>query len=143
MHQLHDVDVIHASDGTSAAVSWDGSVYLIFSRPFFSIPPVLFFLCYAHWSAFANMLPLRLNGKVFSCMLQPVISSRSLSRLPSEQMKLRNRRIPCEVRRCNGRKESHSEEIRSDDPGDKESLLPSVDTLYLRSKASIAADEFS
>ena len=35
MHQLHDVHVIHVSYGTSAAVSWDVSVYLIF---FFSSP---------------------------------------------------------------------------------------------------------
>ena len=37
MHQLHDVHVIHVSYGTSAAVSWDVSVYLIF----FFAPPLL------------------------------------------------------------------------------------------------------
>jgi hypothetical protein len=38
VHQLHDVHVIHVSYGTSAAVSWDVSVYLIFYL-FFLLAP--------------------------------------------------------------------------------------------------------
>ena len=43
MHQLHDVHVIHVSYGTSAAVSWDVSVYLIF---FFSSPLLSLSSCF-------------------------------------------------------------------------------------------------
>ena len=67
MHQLHDVHVIHVSYGTSAAVSWDVSVYLFFffSRPFFPIPPALFLLCFAHWSTFAYLLGLNLESTCY------------------------------------------------------------------------------
>ena len=47
MHQLHDVHVIHVSYGTSAAVSWDVSVYLIFFFPAPSFPFLLHCFCFA------------------------------------------------------------------------------------------------
>ena len=47
MHQLHDVHVIHVSYGTSAAVSWDVSVYLIFFFLAPSFPFLLLCFCFA------------------------------------------------------------------------------------------------
>jgi hypothetical protein len=68
VHQLHDVHVIHVSYGTSAAVSWDVSVYLICffcSSPLLSLPPALFLLCFAHWSTFAYLLGLNLESTCY------------------------------------------------------------------------------